>query len=210
VASQRERQRLRHLIAAEAVRLLSEGGLASVDAARRKAAQRYGCVDPRQWPEPGEIAAAWEEHRRLFPAPGTDPLPRLRRIARDVMTLFADLDPEAVDGVASGLADAHTPVGVRVYADAPEQVMFRLLDRRIPWQERERRLLFGGGRRERRPAFRLVVEGAEVELVVLRPADRADPPRDPATGRPARALGLAELRALLAAETAQPRSASGT
>jgi hypothetical protein len=210
VASQRERHRLRQLIATEAVRLLSEGGLASVDAARRKAAQRYGCVDPRQWPEPGEIAAAWEVNRRLFPAPGDDPLPRLRRIACDVMALFADLDPEAGDGVASGMADAHTTVSVRLYADAPEQVVFRLLDRRISWQERERRLLFGGGRREPRPAFRLLVEDVAVELVVLRPADRADPPRDPATGRPAAVLDLAELRARVAADPPQPRSASGT
>ena len=36
MASQRERQRVRQLIAVEAVRLLSEGGLSSVDAARRK------------------------------------------------------------------------------------------------------------------------------------------------------------------------------
>ena len=208
--SQRERQRLRHLIATEAVRLLSEGGLASVDAARRKAAQRYGCVDQRQWPEPGEVAAAWAERQRLFVPSGADHLQRLRRVARDVMTLFADLDPELAEGVATGIADAHTPVTVRVYADAPEPVVFRLLDRRIPWQESERRLLFGGGRRAVRPAFRLRAEGAEVEILVLRPADRADPPRDPATGRPAPAIGLADLLALLAAGDAQPRSASGT
>jgi hypothetical protein len=210
VASQRERQRLRHLIAAEAVRLLSEGGLASVDAARRKAAQRYGCADQRQWPEPQEVAAAWAERQRLFAARGADHLQRLRRVARDVMALFADLDPELVDGVASGIADAHTPITLRLYVEPAEQVVFRLLDRRIPWQESERRLLFGGGRRAARPAFRLHVEGADVEIVVLRPADRSDPPRDPATGRPALALGRAELTALLAAADPQLRSASGT
>lgn len=210
MASQRERHRLRQLIAAEAVRLLTEGGLSSVDAARRKAAQRYGCADQRQWPEAAEVAAAWAEQKRLFTRPGTDHLQRLRRVARDVMSLFADLDPELTDGVATGIADAHTPIGLRLYAEAPEQVVFRLLDRRIPWQESERRLLFGAGRRAARPAFRLRAEDVEVELVVLRPADRADPPRDPATGRPAPALGLAEVRALLAAAEPQPRSASGT
>ena len=210
MASQRERQRVRQLIAVEAVRLLSEGGLSSVDAARRKAAQRYGCADQRQWPEPSEIVAAWAERQRLFAASGAHDLQRLRRVARDVMGLFADLDPELVDGVATGIADAHTRISLRLYADAPEQVVFRLLDRRIPWQESERRLLFGGRRREARPAFRIAAEGADVEIVVLRPADRADPPRDAATGRPAAALGLAELAALLAAAGPQPRSASGT
>jgi hypothetical protein len=210
LASQRERQRLRQLIATEAVRLLTEGGLSSVDAARRKAAQRYGCADQRQWPEAAEVAAAWAERQRLFATPRKDHLQRLRRVARDVMALFADLDPELTEGVATGLADAHTRIAIRLYADAPEQVVFRLLDRRIPWQEGERRLLFSSARREARPAFRLRAEDADVELIVLRPADRADPPRDPATGRPAQGLGLAELSAVLAAGEAQPRSASGT
>ena len=210
MASQRERQRVRQLIAAEAVRLLSEGGLSAVDAARRKAAQRYGCADQRQWPEADEIAAAWAEHQRLFAVERPDHTNRLRRVAREVMGLFADLDPELAGAVATGIADAHTRVTLRLYAEAPEQVVFRLLDRRIPWQETERRLLFGAGRRGVRPAFRLQVDGAEVELVVLRPADRADPPRDPATGRPAQALGLGELVALLARDDPQRRSASGT
>jgi hypothetical protein len=210
VASQRERQRLRRLIAAEAVRLLSEGGLSGVEAARRKAAQRYGCVDQRQWPDPREVEAAWAERRRLFVGTGDDHVLRLRRVARDVMALFSDLDPELVDGVASGIAEAHSPIALRVYADAPEQVVFRLFDRRISWQESERRLLFGGGRQEARPAFRLPVDGAEVEVVVLRPADRSDPPRDRATGRPTPALRLPELVALLATAEPQPRSASET
>lgn len=208
MASQRERQRLRQLIAAEAVRLLSEGGLSSVDAARRKAAQRYGCADPRQWPEAHEIASAWAERQRLFGA-GADHLDRLRRVALDVMAQFRDLAPELTDGVAEGIADAHTPVTVRLYTETPEQVVFRLLDRRIVWQEGERRLLFGGGRREVRPSFRLQVEGTEVVLVVLRPADRADPPRDPATGRPSVSLSYADLSALLGPAEAQVRSVIG-
>lgn len=209
MASQRERQRLRQLIAAEAVRLLSEGGLSSVDAARRKAAQRYGCVDQRQWPEAHEIASAWAERQRLFGA-GANHLDRLRRVALDVMAQFRDLEPELADEVAVGIAEAHSLVTVRLFADTPEQVVFRLLDRRIPWQEGERRLLFGGGRREARPSFRVRVGGTEVELVVLRPADRADPPRDPATGRPGVALGWSELAALLGPVEPQPRSVIGT
>lgn len=209
MASQRERQRLRQLIAVEAVRLLSEGGLASVDAARRKAAQRYGCVDQRQWPEAKDVAAAWAERQRLFGS-GTDHVDRLRRVALEVMSQFRDLDPELANGVAAGIADAHTPVVLRLYVEAAEQVVFRLLDRRISWQETERRLLFGGGRREPRPAFRVQVDGTEVELVVLRPADRADPPRDPATGRPGLSLNWAELSALVGAPGTQARSAIGT
>lgn len=210
MASQRERQRLRQLIAAEAVRLLSEGGRSSVDAARREAARRCGCADQRSWPEADDVAAAWAERQRLFSAGGAAHLGRLRRVALDVMALFRDLDPELVDGVAAGIADAHTLVTLRLYADTPEQVVFRLLDRRISWRESERRLLFRGGRRQARAAFRLHVEGAEVELVVLRPADRADPPRDPATGRPAQALGWSELSALVGDAGLQPRSAIGT
>jgi hypothetical protein len=53
------------------------------------------------------------------------------------------------------------------------------------------------------------VEGAEVELLVMRPADRADPPRDPATGRPGVALSQTELAALLGSAEAQSRSVIG-
>ena len=198
MASDRERQRRRRLIADEAVRLLAEAGTASIDAARRKAAQRCGCADPRDWPEIREVEAAWAERRRLFvPADGIDHADRLRRVALDAMTVLADFEPHLVGSLAAGIADA------------PEHVVFRLLDRRIDWQEAERRLVFGAGRREARPAFRFRAGEAEVELVVLRPADRSDPPRDPATGRPELALSRAEVRAALQS-TAQERSVIGT
>lgn len=210
MASDRERQRRRRLIADEAVRLLAEGGAASVDGARRRAAQRCGCSDPRDWPEPREVEAAWAERRRLFaPAHAADHADRLRHVALDVMAVFADCDPELVGSLASGIADAHSGIVLRLWADTPEQIVFRLLDRRIDWHEAERRLLFGGGRRQARPAFRFRADGVEVEIVVLRPADRADPPRDPGTGRPEPAVGLAELRGLVGA-AGQPRSAMGT
>jgi hypothetical protein len=194
------------MLAEEAVRLLADGSATSVEAARRKAAQRCGAADPRDWPEVAEVEAAWAERRRLFaPAGAVDHVARLRRTALDVMGVFADFDPAVIGGLAAGIADAHSGFGLRLYADAPEHVVFRLLDRRIDWQEAERRLTFGGGRRELRPVFRLRVGDVEVELVVLRPADRSDPPRDPATGRPQSALGPAELRALVGAAD-QPRS----
>ena len=210
MASERERHRRRRLIADEAVRLLADGGASSVDAARRKAAQRCGCADPRDWPEVREIEAAWAERRRLFvPPDASDHAGRLRRLALDVMAVFADFDPQLVGGLAAGIADAHTGIVLRLYADPPEQVVFRLMDRRIDWQEAERRLAFGAGRREVRPAFRCRAGDVEVELVVLRPTDHSDPPRDPATGRPELALGRAELRNLVGAAD-QPRSVIGT
>lgn len=210
MASDRERQRRRRLIADEAVRLLAESGVSSIDAARRKAAQRCGCADPRDWPEVREVEEAWAERQRLFvPADGIDHAGRLRRIALDVMTVLAEFDPHLAGSLAAGIADAHSRIVLRLYADAPEHVVFRLLDRRIDWQEAERRLVFGAGRREARPAFRFRAGEVEVELVVLHPADRSDPPRDPATGRPELALTPAELRAALPS-TAQERSLIGT
>jgi hypothetical protein len=198
MASDRERQRRRRLIAEDAVRLLAEAGTPSVDAARRKAARRCGFADPRDWPELREVEEAWAERRRLFaPADGIDHAGRLRQIALDVMTVFADFDPQLVGSLAAGMADAHSSIVLRLYADAPEHVVFRLLDRRIDWQEAECRLSFGSGRREIRPAFRCRIGDTGVELVVLRPADRSDPPRDPATGRPEPALDAAGLRAAL-------------
>jgi hypothetical protein len=210
MASARERQRRRRLIADEAVRLLAGGAAGSVDWARRKAAQRCGCADPRDWPELRDVEAAWAERLRLFdPWGAADHLGRLYRLALDVMAVFADFDPHVVGGAATGLADAHSPLVLRLYAEAPEHVLFRLRDRRIDWQEAERRLVFGAGRRELRPAFRLRADDVDVELVVLSPADRSDPPRDPGSGRPEPALTPSEVRAKVA-QGSHGRSVIGT
>jgi hypothetical protein len=209
VASQRERQRLRALIAADAVRLLADGGVGSAEAARRMAAQRHGCVDQRQWPDVAEIAEALAERQRLFSGGRPPHLDRLRRAALDAMAVLADFDPRLAGDVGAGLANAYTGVTLWVYAETPEQVVFALLDRHIPWQESERRLTFGGGRREARPAFRISAGGVDFELVVLRPCDRADPPRDPVSGRPQRGLSRDELQAAVARD-AQLRSPSDT
>lgn len=209
MASQRERQRLRALITAEAVRLLAEGGVGSADTARRMAAQRHGCVDQRQWPDVAEIAAALAERQRLFSHDQPPHLDRLRRAALDAMSVLAAFDPRLAGDVGAGLADAYTGVTLWVYAETPEQVVFALLDRHVPWQESERRVAFGAGRREARPVFRISAGGVDFELVVLRPGDRADPPRDPVSGRPQRGLSREELRAAVARD-AQPLSPSDT
>jgi hypothetical protein len=209
MASQRERQRLRALIIADAVRLLAEGGVGSAEVARRMAAQKHGSVDPRHWPDITEIAAALAERQRLFRPERPPHLDRLRRAALDAMGVLAAFDPRLAGDVGAGLADAYTGVTLWIYADTPEQVVFALLDRRIPWRESERRLTFGAGRREVRPAFRISAGGVEFELVVLRPGDRADPPRDPLSGRPQRTLSREELQAAVARD-AQPLSPSDT
>jgi hypothetical protein len=209
VASQRERQRLRALITADAVRLLAEGGVASAEAARRMAAQRHGCVDQRNWPDVSEIAAGLAERQRLFSPDQPPHLDRLRRAALDAMSVLAAFDPRLAGDVGAGFANAYTGVTLWLYAETPEQVVFALLDRRIPWQESERRLTFGAGRREVRPVFRIGAGGVDFDLVVLRPGDHADPPRDPLSGRPQRGLSREELQAAVARD-AQPLSPSDT
>lgn len=188
---------LTRAIAIEAARLMADGHCHDTYSACRKAAERLGERNPRHWPDQATIEAALREHQALFRATSQPlELARLRRLALEAMRDLASFQPRLVGAVAKGLADAHSAVRLLLTADTPEQVALALEERRIPWRSAEVTLLFSRNRRETRPAFRFQAGETPVELVVLDPADRHDPPRDPADNRPLRGLSAQELQAL--------------
>ena len=87
-----------------------------------------------------------------------------------------------------------------LFADTPEQVLLSLSDQRIPWQEGEVSLLLAGRQRAARPAFRFMAGEVAIELIVLDPADRSNPPREPFGGAPMRLLDIEEVAALVAGD----------
>ena len=191
---------LTRAIASEAARLLAEGHCHDSHSACRKAAARLGESNSKRWPDAAAIEAALHEYQSLFQSDSQPvALDRLRRLALDAMRDLADFDPRLVGPVAKGLADRHTPIRLLLRADTPEQVALTLEDRRIPWRSAEVELLFSRNRRIARPAFRFQAGATTLELVVLAPADRHDPPRDPADNSPLRGLSIAQLKDLLTA-----------
>lgn len=185
----------------EAARIMAEQGVTDFDRARRKAAERTGILDRRRWPTNEAIAAALHTHRRLFRGDGeAERLRRLREAAVQAMHSLRAFSPRLIGALLHGAGPVDAGVQLHLFADRPEDVMFALLERHIPWREHERSVRYGNGERRSHPAFRFVAGEAPIELIVLPHTAMRNPPLDPVTERPARGADLAAVERLLAAQ----------
>lgn len=129
-------------------------------------------------------------------------LRELREAALQAMEFFAEFRPRLVGDVLFGTADDRSPIALQLFADTPEQVIERLLEREIPFEESERTWHYGDGHSERVSVFAF---GAGEHLVVLEvfPAERIrQAPLVPGGGgAKLRRLSRGRLEALLADET---------
>ncbi len=185
-------------IAYEAARIMVEQDLSDFDRARRKAAARIGILDRRSWPTNEAIQEALSTQRRLFPgAAQAAALRRLRGDALQAMRRFSAFSPRLIGPLLHGSGQAAAGVQLCLYAERPEDVVFALIEARIPWHERERSFRYGNGERRTHPALRFVAGETPIELVVLPRQALRNPPLDPVTERPERGLDSAELERLL-------------
>ena len=196
--SSNPRGNLRQLLAQEAARLIADHGISDYRLAKRKAAERLGVTDRGALPRNTEIEAALEGHLRLF---GGDEqaqlLERLRGIAHEAMEFFADFEPRLVGSVLNGTASSHSDVNLHLFADAPEQVVMRLLDGDIPYQQAERRIKLGRDRYASYPVFRFFAGEVAIDVTVFPPQSLRQPPSSPIDGRPMRRARIAEVAGLL-------------
>jgi hypothetical protein len=175
-----------------------EQGLADFDRARRKAAERTGIIDRRSWPSNEAIQEALVTQRRLFPdRDHQHALDQLRREAIEAMRAFQRFSPRLTGAVLDGTRPIEQGIQLYLFAERPEEVVFALLDRQIPWQEQERSLRYGHGERRSHPVLCFFAGETRVELIVLPPAALRTPPLHPVTERPDRGADMATLEHLL-------------
>lgn len=192
---------LRQALAREAARIMIEHGVDDYLLAKRKAAERMGVTDHAVLPKNTEIEAAMAEHQRLFDRGShAGQLADLRRRALDAMRLLEEFEPRIVGPVLSGTATAHSDILLHVFADSPESVAFRLLDRGIRHRIVEKRLKLQRDEAASFPTFRFEADGCEVDATVFPKDGLRQAPMSPVDGRPMRRATAAELEALLAAE----------
>ncbi|WP_295612909.1 hypothetical protein [uncultured Lamprocystis sp.] len=204
-------QASRERMAYEAARIMVEQGEADFDRARRKAAERTGVLDRRGWPTKEAIADALLTQRRLFQgdAHARDVL-RLRSDALQAMRTFRSFSPRLVGPVLRGSGQVDAGVQLCLHADCSEDLVFALMEQRIPWQQHEHLFRYGGGERRAHPVFRFVAGTTPIELIVLPRAAQRNPPLDPVTERPERGADIAELERLLNADDGDaPRQSTG-
>lgn len=189
---------MRQAIAREAARLMIEHGHEDYGAAKRKAAERFGVTDLAVLPKNAEIEEALAEHQRLFqPDAHASELSAMRSCAIDAMRLLAEFEPRLVGPLLSGTATAHNDITLHLFADTPESVAVRLIDRGIRHEVAQRRLRISRDEFEAYPAVRFNAGDHEVDATIFpRDGIRQAPP-GPVDGRPMRRATVEEVEGLL-------------
>ena len=185
-------------IAIEAARLAAEFGSTDLLGARRKAAARLGARNPKLWPDLSDVEIALREQQRLFHAPRQRAaLLELLRKAVEAMTEFNTFRPLLTGPVLEGTADLNSYITLLLEADTPEDVIFFLTDKGIPWHAGETQLYFSGRRQAYRPSLQFRAGNADIKLVILAPSDRRDTLYSPDQNKPLRVGLIGEVEALL-------------
>lgn len=176
---------------------MREQGVKDYLVAKKKAAERLGIKDRGSLPGNDEIAAAIKEQQRLFGGPGYDTRLRLlRQTAGQAMRMLEEFQPRLVGAVLTGAVTEHSDVCLHVFADAPEALAMRLLERKIPYEISERRVRYSTERTECVPAYRFTAGEVVVEAAVFPLSSMRQAPMCPVEGRPMRRVRLAELDTL--------------
>lgn len=191
-------EQLRYHLSQEAARIMAEEGVDDFQAAKRKAALRLDLPDGQPLPSNREIEAALRRHLQLFHGARQDERVRhLRRLAHDVMRFLTDFAPLLTGPVLSGAATASSPIQIHVCADNPEDIGLLLQAHRIPCDQQDKRLRYGGERYRTVPTYTFRAEDAAIEVYVFSPTARREAPLSPVDGQPMPRAGLADVATLL-------------
>ncbi len=191
------RQQMRHRIAHIAARMIAEDGISDYGLAKRKAARQVGAPDSRNLPNNLEIEAALRAYQDLYQAQEhPERVTRLRELALEIMRLLEPFEPHLTGSVLSGAVARHGDIHLHLYTDSPKDIEIFLLNRDIPFRNREIRV-WAGDTMETVPALVLTTPQAEIHLVVLTPLQRRKPLRLSAEGRPLERASMQSVEALL-------------
>jgi len=171
----------RRWLAEEAARLMAEQGITEPERARRKVAERAGIDNKRLWPSNEETAA----------------LNRRREQALMAMRHFHLFRPRLIGDLAADYPDPGQPIRLQLFAETPDEVIYVLMNQGIRWQERQEQRRFADGSRRLLPVLTFLAGETAVELLVLPPGARSNPPLNPMDERPERGLDEAALGRLL-------------
>ncbi len=188
-------------MAQECARIMAEDGIKDFSLAKRKASERLGLSARSSMPDNEEIEAALVDYQRLFKSSRQpDHLRELRRAALKAMQFFEPFRPRLVGPVLSGSATEHSAVNLHVFADAPEDLMFFLMERGVPYELGDRRLKVGRGEWASFPKLSFLADDVAIELTVFSADGEREAPRSPVDGRPMKRAGRGAVQALIGEE----------
>jgi hypothetical protein len=195
---------LRRALAQEAARIMAQHGIHDFLTAKRKAAERLGVGDASALPRNTEIEEALAEYQRLFEADGHElTLMAQRQAALHAMHWLSQFEPRLVGPVLTGTATEYADIQLHLFADRPEYVALKLLDRGVAHEITERRVRLDAERIKAYPGLRFAVDNRRIEATVFPLDGIRQAPVSPVDGRPMRRADADEIQCLL-------RSATGT
>lgn len=190
---------VRHALAQEAARIMSEQGIADFFLAKRKAAERLAIRDVSVLPRNTEIEAALSERHRLFHRDShSQELDELRQVSLRVMRGLQAFQPRLVGPVLSGTASRYSEIDLHVFTDQAESVALRLLEDGIEYESGEKKLRYEPGRVVSYPSYRFVAENHAVEVVVFPVDGIRQAPSSPVDGKPTERADVTAVENLLA------------
>ncbi len=194
---QHEKQ-LREQITQHAARLMNENGIRDFHRAKQKAAMALGVAAGKHMPTNSEIEKAVIAYQRLFES-DESPLRmrKLRRVAAEAMEFLKQFNPRLTGSVLAGTATRHAPIELHLFCDYPEQVNILLMEARIPFEEKHKRIHLRGDEYADYPVLVFLADEIKVELVLFSQQELRQAPLSPIDGKPVARASLANIKLLL-------------
>jgi hypothetical protein len=113
------------------------------------------------------------------------------------MQLLASFKPRLVGPVFHGTANLNSEINLHVFADTPEEVIFFLMERNIPFTSSQRRMRFNNNNYTEIPVLDFNAGETVIDLAIFDERSERESPRSPVDGRAMRRADLAEVQNLL-------------
>ena len=197
-------------IAAAGARIMAEDGIDDFALAKRKAARQVGAEETQALPANDEIEAELRAYRALYqPAEHPERISELRRIALNAMRELQSFNPYLTGAVLSGLAGRYAEIDLQLFPESAKDVEIFLIDRDLPYSTSEGRR-YSGDRARSVTVLSLTWQGAPLRLSIFDPRDERLALKTTQAGRVAERAGLAEVGALIAADSHEENDARPT
>lgn len=195
----RQNDRIRQEVAAEAARILATEGQRNYGQAKQKAAHRLGLSGRSGLPSNTKVELELKRYQAMYGGTErTQTLTEKRRAALEAMNFFGRFRPKLVGPVLEGTSDWHSRISMHVFCDTEDEVVDFLLSRKIRFEQETRRIRWHDNSYRDLELIVIEADGQCFELGLMAGGAWKQPPPDPVDGRPQRRAGTAEVERLIA------------
>ena len=157
---------------------MAEEGIYDPAMALRKAAARLRIDTKGNLPSTEEIEFALDQHHRLYRADVQEEhIGALRKLALEAMRFLAEFSPLLVGGVWEGSAGKFSPIVLHLFPNTPEDVVRKLLNAGIPFEEQNHAHGTLTHRSGEYPGVSFYADGTRIELMLFPPEWQKRPPK---------------------------------